>query len=99
MAADNEGLVEVVNGKKCPIHPLTFGDRKKIKEAHGVDIFAMDKLETGDQMDAIFNIVAYGLKKANPDLQDADIDELPLARLKSIQEALLEGIIDRPTST
>jgi len=89
-------MAEYIHGElKLTLHPLTLGDRKKIKAQSGVDIFALPTAGA-ELMDAVVTMCTYGIKKNN-NLTDEEIDELPLVVLKGIQQLLLEGLIDRPT--
>ena len=89
----NREITIAINGKDVQVKPLTFGDRRKIKDELGVDLFNIKQDDTATE--SLFKVMTFGLKKAG--LTDEQIDELPLSTMKMIQEALFKGVVNRPT--
>lgn len=93
-----DSTVMLINGKEVDLSkalPLLWGDIKKIKRDHGIDMI----IEDGGSLDIdkIDKIVGFVLKKANPDITTDDIDTIELKVLGQIATRAVNMSADEVT--
>ena len=91
-------LVITLNGKTADLNavlPFTFRDLKKLK-ADGCDLVSMRNDMT---LEHLFAIAKQACQKANSEITDDDVEDLPLPTMNLLASAAFSGEeeTDRPT--
>jgi hypothetical protein len=97
----DENKIEIksfkLNGKEVDLKnsvPLTIGDIRALKKS-GLDLLKVGTTETMD-VEQICTLLLYVFKKANPEIDQADVDTLSLPAMNRISTVLTSQDDDLP---
>lgn len=67
--------------------PLQLRDLRKLKKEYGIEFGTTNTLEDIEKQAGFLLVI---LKKANPDLTEADVDDLTLVQMHALIKAVVE---------